>query len=210
MKDVLIVSADTWYTSANGRNYILVSNEALYIKEMHPTMINPNQCRNFGAAVQDNPYYADKPIAISSPDSEVTAWIQPKGIIVFLDTWYLSQKYLEAHQHIEITSLHHWNPHQIHFLQTKYGVQEEIEGRNMSATLICFSKGAPPEVGDNLAAKRGKEVIFYDINDFNRRLISSIRVTEEGAFNTNIWEKKRKREIVSAAKTIDNIKQKKI
>ena len=46
---------------------------------------------------------------------------------------------------------------------------------------------------DNLAANRGEEVIVHDMNDFNRRMISSIRVTEEGALKTNIWEKKRKR-----------------
>ena len=34
MKDVPIVSAATGYMSENGRNYILVFNEALYIKEM--------------------------------------------------------------------------------------------------------------------------------------------------------------------------------
>ena len=48
------------------------------------------------------------------------------------------------------------------------------------------------------------------MNDFNRKMISSIRVTEEGALKTNIWEKKRKREIVSAAKVIDKDYQKKI
>ena len=68
MKDVSIVLAATGYTSANGRNYILVFNEALYIKEMQQTLINPNQCRNFGVEIQDNPYDADKPITISTPD----------------------------------------------------------------------------------------------------------------------------------------------
>ena len=43
MKDVPIVSAATGYTSANFRNYILVFNEALYIKEMQHTLINPIQ-----------------------------------------------------------------------------------------------------------------------------------------------------------------------
>ena len=92
MKDVPIVSAATGYTSANGRNYILVFNEALYIKEMQHTLINPNQCRHFGAEIQDNPYDADKPMAISSPDSEFTACLQLEGTIIFLDTWYPSQK----------------------------------------------------------------------------------------------------------------------
>ena len=69
MKDVPIVSTDTGYMSANRRNYILVLNEALYIKEIQNPLINPNQCQHFGAEVQDNPYDANKPMAISSPYS---------------------------------------------------------------------------------------------------------------------------------------------
>ena len=143
MKDVPIVLSATGYTYANGRNYILGFNEALYIKEMHHTLINPNQCRHFGSEIQDNPYDSDKPMAISSPDSEFTACLQSEGTIIFLDTWYPSSTDLEFHPHIETTSRHHCNPHQIQFPQTKYGVQEEIEGRNVLATLICFSGGAP-------------------------------------------------------------------
>ena len=74
----------------------------------------------------------------------------------------------------------------------------------MSAASILFSGGAPPEVEDNLAANRGEEVIVHGMNDFNRRMIYSIRVKEEGALKTNIWEKKCKREIVSAAKANKN------
>ena len=48
------------------------------------------------------------------------------------------------------------------------------------------------------------------MNDFNRRLISSIRVTEEGALKTNMRGKKRKREIASAEKAINKVGQKKI
>ena len=48
------------------------------------------------------------------------------------------------------------------------------------------------------------------MNNFNRKLISSIRVTEEGALKTNIWVNKCKREIESAAKSIDKVNQKKI
>ena len=48
------------------------------------------------------------------------------------------------------------------------------------------------------------------MNDFNIRMIIRICLTEEGALKTNIWEKKRKREIASAAKEIDKANQKKI
>ena len=75
----------------------------------------------------------------------------------------------------------------------------------MSATSICFSGEAPTEFGDNIAANRGDEVIFHDMNDFNRRMISIIHMTEEGALKINIWEKKRKREIASEAKAIDKV-----
>ena len=96
MKDVPILSAATGYTSANSWNCILVFIEALYIKYMQHTLINANQCRHFGVEVQDNPYDSNKPMAIRSPDSEFTAFLQLEGIIVFLDIWYPSQKDLEA------------------------------------------------------------------------------------------------------------------
>ena len=113
MKDVRIVLAATGYTSSNGWNNILMFNEALYIKEMQHILINPNQFRHFWAEIQDNPYYADKTMDISSSDSEFTACLQVEGTIIFLDTWYPSQRYLEVHPHIEMTSRHQWNPHQI-------------------------------------------------------------------------------------------------
>ena len=87
MKDVPIVSAAIGYTSANGRNYILVFNEELYIKEMQHKLINPNQCQYFGVEIQDIPYNANKPMAISSTDSEVSACLQWEGKIIFIDTW---------------------------------------------------------------------------------------------------------------------------
>ena len=68
MKDIPIVSAATGFTSVNGRNYILIFHEALYMPDMRHTLINPNQCRNSGAKVQDNPYHANCPISIEIPD----------------------------------------------------------------------------------------------------------------------------------------------
>ena len=78
------------------------------------------------------------------------------------------------------------------------------------ATSICFSGGSPPEVGDNLSENRGEEFKVHDMNDFNRIMISRIRVTEEGTLKTNIWGNKCKIEIASAAKVIDKSDQKKI
>ena len=43
MKDIPIVSAATGFMSENGRNYILVFHEALYMPDMRHTLINTNQ-----------------------------------------------------------------------------------------------------------------------------------------------------------------------
>ena len=68
MRDIPIVTAVTRYTSANGRNYILVFNEDLYIPDMKHALINPNQCQHFGADVQYIPYRDKETMVINSPD----------------------------------------------------------------------------------------------------------------------------------------------
>ena len=88
MKEIPIVSADTRFTSANGRNYILVFHEELYMPDMRHTLINPNQCRHFGAKVQENPYHEDCPMSIEIPDGEFGACLQSIGTIMSLDTWF--------------------------------------------------------------------------------------------------------------------------
>ena len=117
MKGILVVSAATGITLANGRNYILVFYEALYMPGMRHTLINPNQCRHFGAKVQENPYHKDCPMSIEIPDRECAACLQSIGTVMFLDTWFPMQGDLDSYPHIELTSRQHWNPHKIEFPQ---------------------------------------------------------------------------------------------
>ena len=100
MKDVPVVLYATEYTSSNGRNYILLFNEELYMEDMEHTLISSNQFRNFGAEVQDNPYYQKNPMTITSPDKYFVACLQSEGTVVFLDTWYPTQGDLEVYPHI--------------------------------------------------------------------------------------------------------------
>ena len=53
---------------------------------------------------------------------------------------------LDSYPYIELTSLQHWNPHKIQITQTKYSVQEEVEGRNVSKVTICFSGKTPVDI----------------------------------------------------------------
>ena len=113
MKDIPIVSAATGFTSENGRNYILVFHEALYMPGRRHTLINPNQFQQFGEKLKDNPYHEDCHMLIESPDRDFDAFLQSIGTVVFLYTWFPMQGGLESYTHIELTPLQHWNPHKI-------------------------------------------------------------------------------------------------
>ena len=79
MKNIPIITAATGFTSTTGRQYILVFNETLYIKDMDHKLINPNQLRHFDTEVQDNPYHATDPMSITSPNGEFMACLQSQG-----------------------------------------------------------------------------------------------------------------------------------
>ena len=64
---VYIVHAETGYTTADGRNFILVLNEALNFPNLPHSLVNQNQLRHFGADIQDNSYSSD-PMTLLSPE----------------------------------------------------------------------------------------------------------------------------------------------
>ena len=82
---------------------------------------------------------------LTSPDMEFVACVQSEGTVVSLDTWYPTQGDLEVYPHNEMTSHNNWNPQQIKFPRTKYGVQEKIEGQKVAAESMCFSGGISRE-----------------------------------------------------------------
>ena len=104
---------------------------------------------------------------------------------MFLDTQFPTQGDLESYPHIELTSRQHWNPHKIEFLQTKYYVQEEVEGRNVSKVTVCFSGETPRDTDLPLCRdtrgefrSHSKEVVTLSgMDDFHRRLVYGVAVT---------------------------------
>ena len=98
---------------------------------------------------------------------------------MFLDTLFPTQGDLESYPHIDLTSRQHWNPHKIEFPQTKYSVQEELEGRNFSKVTICFSGDTSmdtyrPLDGDTRGdfGSHSKEVVVHaGMDDFHRLLV---------------------------------------
>ena len=70
---------------------------------------------------------------------------------------------------------------------------------------MCFTGGVSDEVGLN---KEG--VVVHDMGDFNRRLVSSILVTEVSAIRSTILNKKRKREVAATVQEINKVDHEKI
>ena len=174
MKDVAIVSAATGFTATTGRQYILVFHECLYMPELSHTLINPNQLRHFHTQVQDNPYHPSDPMSITSPDGDFIACLESEGTNIFLNTWSPTQEELESLPHIALTSQQTWEPHQIAFPATKYHVKEEIESRNISSIAMTFTQSIE-EHGDALVAD--EEDVIFDTQEFNKRLVASVRVS---------------------------------
>ena len=104
---------------------------------------------------------------------------------MFLDTWFSMQGELKSYPHIELNSHQHWNPHKIEFPLTKYSVQEESEGRNVSKVKICFSGDTPgdtyrPLDGDIICdfISHSKVVVVHaGMDKFHRRLAAGVAVT---------------------------------
>ena len=125
---------------------------------------------------------------ITSPYKELVPCLQSEGTVLFFDTCYTTQGDLEVYPRIDMTSHHHWNPHQIRFPKTKYGVEEEIEGRNIAAASMCFSGEVSIDIekGDYEKFSHAEKGLIHDIDDFNRKRIASVCVTEESALKTGI------------------------
>ena len=69
---------------------------------------NPNQMRNYGIEVIDNPC-GDEPMSISSSDEQMIACLQHEGTTIFLDTWTPTETDLSLYPHIILTSPHRWD-----------------------------------------------------------------------------------------------------
>ena len=69
---VYIVHVDNGYTTAFGRDFILVLNEALHIPNIPHSLVNQSQLQHFGTVIQDNPYTSD-PMTLLSPKNDFIA-----------------------------------------------------------------------------------------------------------------------------------------
>lgn len=178
LPDVPVVKAATGFTSRNGRNYILVLNEALWMPNLDHSLINPNQLRDYGVQVQDNPYDMD-PMTISTQDGEFTACLQSTGATIFFSSWSPTVEDLARYPHVILTSNAPWDPSSITFPNITEGEKRLIESRNVSSMRMDV---------DEYPIDEDK---IYNPIGFCKRLINSVKVDSpkyDIRFKTNIKE----------------------
>jgi hypothetical protein len=170
VKNVPIITAEMGLTAATGMNYILIFPEALYMPTLEHSLFNPNQLRQFGTIVQDNPYSRES-MGITSLDGDFTACLQSKGTDIYIKTWAPSQVDLESYPHVILSSAALWNQRDVRFPGTTALEQEEIESRNIMATAVTVLLEEEHKLDND---------VLFDIEQIRTRIISSARVTGSG------------------------------
>ena len=93
----------------------MIFNEVLVMTDtMDHTLVNPNQLHHFGAIVDDNPY-GEEPMRILSPGGEWQIPLLSEGTTIFANTWHPTESDLQTLEHVEYSSPHPWDPHQVAF-----------------------------------------------------------------------------------------------
>jgi len=111
----IVQAAATYVHPETGHKYILVINQALYLKDLPNTLISPNQLRAHSIVVDDCPkHLAPIPSAathsIYIPQLELRLPLQLKGVLSYLPVHYPSEEELTSCPWIELTSDAEWNP----------------------------------------------------------------------------------------------------
>ena len=120
---VSIVHAATGYTTAYGRNFIIVFNEALNILNLPHSLVNQNQSRHFGTVIQDITYSSDL-ITLLSPENDFIACLESTGTEIYLTTWFPISEDLKKFPHVHLTSQKLWDPQNVRFPGTSQSEQE--------------------------------------------------------------------------------------
>jgi len=106
----IATGATAWTDHASGQTFILVINEGLCCGEkLDHASINPNQTRDHGVPLWDNPHDNTRGLNIEVND-EVNMSVRTKGTKVVFNSRAPTQEELDSCQKIVLTSLRHWNP----------------------------------------------------------------------------------------------------
>ena len=128
---------------------------------------------------------------ITNPSKYFTECLEYQGTNIFLKTCFPTQTDLTIFPHIELTSLQLWNPYQIEFPSTKYYAKEDIEARNVSSIGIKFHQS----IEDDEGQITDEEVIIFNTQRFNHRLVASVRISGKQAIVIDSTTKEQQQQV---------------
>ena len=109
----IVTGATTYLDPTTRRSYLLIINEGLYYgTKLDHSLINPNQIRDFGIEVWDNPYDKSHDVEINV-DDELQISLSFKGTKGMFHSSTPSTDDLQWLPRIVLTSDKEWNPHDI-------------------------------------------------------------------------------------------------
>jgi hypothetical protein len=157
ISNVPIVTGATAYTSpTTGDTFILVFHEALWMgPHLDHSLINPNQLRNYGLTVQDNPFSSTE-THIATEDNAFILPLFTMGTTLYFDSHTPTDHELHTCQHIHFTSSTPWDPHHIQFPPPSHRVEISAMRTNDAAQhdederIVSL---APPDFAERLISR---------------------------------------------------------
>ena len=166
----IVHAATAWQSPNTGQTYILVMNESLWMGDkMSHSLLNPNQLRHFGTIVQDDPT-SNHPLSIVTEDNEFCMELDMAGTIIFATTHSPTESELQTCPHINLSSPHPWDPHNITFPRSKLTLEESVGRLRSVSSIYCHTE-------DNLTEGDFSEDCIMSLNRIQRK-IASMEVTK--------------------------------
>ena len=109
----VVTGATVWTNTMDGTAYLLIFHESLWMGDkLDHTLVSPNQLRDYGVSIQDNPFDT-KPLSITTDDASVKLYSE--GTIICGDTRMPTESKLGQLPRLILTSPHDWDPHNVCF-----------------------------------------------------------------------------------------------
>ena len=113
-ENVKVCTAATAYTNEHGRTYIMIFGQGLWFGEkMEKSLINPNQCRDFGVQVCDDPTDPNRKLGYY-PEIEFMPMTMV-GSTATIMTSYPTDLQMDTCEHVIMSNENYWDPTQVHF-----------------------------------------------------------------------------------------------
>ena len=178
--NVPIVTGATAYTDPDtGRTYILVFNESLYYGTRLPhSLFNPNQIRQSGIDLWDNPYDKSHGLSIDVSD-ELIVPLRMQGTKLIFESRVPTPEELSTCPHIQMTSSREWEPASVQLGK----IHKQVKNKNV----ILSYDGENPLMGEHQGQYMYQDSVFsmdekilHDVEPsltmMKERMVASINV----------------------------------